>query len=247
MIFAVHGFTGCPESYQAIGAVGELQALTVLGHGPKAMAHGDENFAGEVDRLAAQLPRHCEHLLGYSLGARLSLAIAAKHPERIGKLTLIGVHPGLANEAARESRIQADQQWIDMLGNQGIEAFVRAWQALPMWKSQQALPQAWQAQQRELRLSHDATQLAYALRALGSGAMPPMWQALSHLPMPVTLVVGAQDRKYLDIAESMLSRLPRGRLSIVDRAGHNPVLEQPAALGDVLSSPPPQESMARRG
>jgi 2-succinyl-6-hydroxy-2,4-cyclohexadiene-1-carboxylate synthase len=241
VISAIHGFTGGPDFWRTLKGVGEMQRLTVLGHGPLSFARGDETFADEVDRLASLLPPHCEHLLGYSLGARLSLAIAAKHPHRIGKLTLIGVHPGLASEVERETRIQSDRRWIDMLQTQGIEDFVHAWQALPMWQSQQDLPDEPQAQQRRQRLSHDATQLARALQSLGTGAMPPMWQELSRLTMPVSLLVGSRDHKYQEIAESMLSLLPQGRLTIIDEAGHNPVLEQPAVVGKLLANASPVE------
>lgn len=245
MISAIHGFTGSPDSWRVLDAPAPTQALTVLGHGPGAKALGTETFADEVDRLASQLPPHCEHLLGYSLGARLSLAMAIGEPERYGALTLIGVNPGLLDEAGREATIQADRSWIEILHTQGIEAFVDAWQALPLWESQQALPASRQEQQRDLRLRHDASQLALALQALGTGVMPPMWQELSRLPMPVTLVVGALDQKYLDIAEAMLTRLPRGRLIVIEEAGHNPLLERPAALRKLLADALPHKRLAQ--
>ena len=38
--------------------------------------------------------------------------------------------------------------------------------------------------------------LAAALRGLGTGALPPLWERLGELRMPVTLIVGARDHKF---------------------------------------------------
>lgn len=236
MITAIHGFTGAPSFWQGLGT--GLQALTVLGHGPTAPARGDESFEGEVDRLAALLPERCDSLLGYSLGARLSLAIALRYPGRVGSLTLIGVHPGLCSRGEQEARRVADQKWIELLESKGIEAFVEAWESLPMWQSQKSLPEAIRTQQKQERLRHDPLQLAHALRALGTGVMPPMWEELPTLEIPVHLIVGCRDEKFLAIAESMLPRLLHGKLSVVEDAGHNPVLECPARTFQLLSGTP---------
>jgi 2-succinyl-6-hydroxy-2,4-cyclohexadiene-1-carboxylate synthase len=235
MTWAIHGFTGSPAVWAGLEDIDSARCLTVLGHGPASVARGGESFAGEVSRLAALLPERCSHLVGYSLGARLALALALQDPTRIEKLTLIGVHPGLQSKAERSDRQRADQDWAQLLRNDGIEAFVDAWQALPLWKSQQALPPAGRAQQRMQRLQHDASQLAFALDALGTGSMPPMWNQLAQLTMPVQLIVGAQDQKYQALAMQMLPHLAQGEIEIIDAAGHNPVLENPQALARLLA------------
>jgi 2-succinyl-6-hydroxy-2,4-cyclohexadiene-1-carboxylate synthase len=243
MIAAIHGFTGSPELWRGLAL--DLQALTVLGHGPSAPAQGDETFASEVERLAAHLPERGTDLVGYSLGARLSLAIAIRYPDRIASLSLIGVHPGLPTEGEQRARRAADQRWIERLQTEGIESFVSAWESLPMWRSQQALPEAVLERQRQERLGQDPQQLAHALGALGTGVMPPMWEALSSLTVPVHLIVGEGDDKFLAIAESMLSRLSDGRMSVVPGSGHNPVLENPEFLRQLLAGSYGGERVAR--
>lgn len=237
MIWAIHGFTGGSSSWSQIQEIPPSQCLTVLGHGPSSVAKGDESFADEVSRLAASLPASCDHLVGYSLGARLALAIALQDPQRIGKLSLIGVHPGLATKAERDARIALDSQWSEMLRRNGVQAFVDAWQALPLWASQQTLPSAMVTKQRELRLSHDAEQLACALDSLGTGQMKPMWHDLSRLHMPVQLIAGELDAKYLALANTMRSHLPKGEIKVIADAGHNPLLEAPEAIRGLLCPP----------
>lgn len=236
MIWALHGFTGGPGVWKGLDAVPSSQCPTVLGHGSESVALGDESFKSEVSRLADQLPACAVHLVGYSLGARLALAIAIQNPTRIERLSLIGVHPGLLDEAARLHRVEADREWVKRLRDEGIESFVDAWQKLPLWQSQLELPRAQLDEQRGQRLRHDPLQLALAMECLGTGVMPPMWENLSALTMPVQLIVGQRDAKFLEIAGAMLPRLAQGKLDVVEGAGHNPVLENPSALARLLLS-----------
>lgn len=244
MIWAIHGFTGRPASWSDIQAVPDTHCLRVLGHGASSIAQGEESFTGEVSRLAAELPAERVHLVGYSLGARLALGIALKDPSRLSKLTLIGVHPGLQSENERSSRRESDLAWAKLLRTEGITAFVQAWQELPMWESQREVPISKLDSQRAQRLQHDPLQLAYALQSLGTGSMPPMWQELPALSMPVQLIVGEQDTKYLEIAKAMLAALPDGHLEVIRAAGHNPVLETPDKVDQLLAAFTPPARVA---
>ena len=221
--------------WDSLATIPESQCLRVMGHGNSSPAQGGESFAAEVARLTALLPSPCPHLVGYSLGARLALAIAIAQPSRIQKLTLIAVTPGFPQTTERETRRAADRDWIRLLRKEGIAAFVEAWQALALWDSQLRLPAAKILQQKRQRLAHDAEQLARSLESLGTGSMPPMWATLSTLAMPVQLVVGALDEKYSAIAESMLPHFRHGTLVRIPDAGHNPVLEAPSKIASLLS------------
>ena len=59
-----------------------------------------------------------------------------------------------------------------------------------------------------------------ALRGLGTGVMPPLWERLGELAMPVDLVVGQRDEKFRAIAERMAERIPAARVHVVAAAGH---------------------------
>lgn len=211
---------------------------TVLGHGPDARAQGHETFADEVTRLAVGLPDGPLHLVGYSLGARLSLAIALRLPDRVSRLTLIGVNPGLQSEEAIADRNTWDAGWSQCLREKGVTTFVDRWQELSLWESQRQLPEAVWAAQRAQRLSHDAEQLARAMDALGTGSMPSMWKDLRRLKMSVQIVAGQLDSKYVEIGRDMCARMPNARLYEIPNAGHNPVLEQPQAVLDVINEKP---------
>lgn len=216
----------------------ECVALSILGHSPKCVGNGGESFSDEVERLAKEIPPGNHHLIGYSLGARLALTLAIRCPNRIGKLTLIGGTPGIESAQERTQRRIADKVWIDTLRENGIEAFVDAWQALPMWSSQASTSAQTLNEQRNRRLGHNPQQLAHALHSLGTGAMPPMWAHLSEIKIPVHLIVGQLDEKYTAIANSMFSRLSNATLSVIENTGHNPTLEKPVESARIIGLKP---------
>jgi len=229
--FALHGFTATPAMWQDV----RMDGPALLGHGPQSPAQGEESFASEVERLASLLPDASVDLVGYSLGARLSLALALAHPTRIRRLSLIGVTPGIEDEKARGLRVASDAVWSAKLRNEGITAFVDAWQALTLWNTQAKVSDARREALRRERLSHDPEQLARAMDALGTGSMPSMWPALPTLTMPVQVIAGALDTKYAAIAARMCQMLPNASLHLIPGAGHNPVFEDPQRVYNVLN------------
>jgi 2-succinyl-6-hydroxy-2,4-cyclohexadiene-1-carboxylate synthase len=228
---ALHGFTGRPGQWSGVLRAGE-PALS--GHAADQPMPPGWRFDDEVERLARLVAAMDApvHLLGYSMGGRLALAVAARQP--VARLTIVGAHPGLETEAARAERRARDERWCAMLEERGIDQFSRVWEDQAMWASQAALPAALRARQRADRAAHDPRALSAALRALGLGAMTPLWDALDSIPVPVDLVAGALDPAYVDLAHRMAARLPRARVAIVDRAGHNVLLERPAELAAQL-------------
>jgi 2-succinyl-6-hydroxy-2,4-cyclohexadiene-1-carboxylate synthase len=226
---ALHGFTGRPGQWSGVLRAGE-PALS--GHAADQPMPPGWRFDDEVERLARLVAAMDApvHLLGYSMGGRIALAVAARQPVA----RLVGAHPGLETEAARAERRARDERWCAMLEERGIDQFSRVWEDQAMWASQAALPAALRARQRADRAAHDPRALSAALRALGLGAMTPLWDALDSIPVPVDLVAGALDPAYVDLAHRMAARLPRARVAIVDRAGHNVLLERPAELAAQL-------------
>jgi 2-succinyl-6-hydroxy-2,4-cyclohexadiene-1-carboxylate synthase len=236
----LHGFTGSPDSFhdiaRALAAGGASVTMpTLIGHG----GHDDPRVAGfdaEVDRLAAELGRAGSgiHLVGYSLGGRMAIGLLCRHPDLFVGATLISAQPGLPAENERAERRVADERWCELLERQGMTAFVDAWQALPLFDTQLALPADVLDRQRAERLAHAPAGLVRSLRTCGLGQMPSYWEALSQIAVPTTLVVGALDAKFVGIAERMLERLPNAGIVEVSGAGHNVVLERPREVLDMI-------------
>ena len=88
------------------------------------------------------------------------------------------------------------------------------------------------------RLRNTPAGLARALRGLGTGALPPLWDRLGELTMPVTLIVGERDAKFRAIADEMAARIPHATGLIVPGTGHAVHLEAPTAVAGVLGPKP---------
>lgn len=235
----LHGFTGAPASFDAVLALlPGRRALcpALLGHG--VSAPGVESFEGEVERLASLLPPEPAHVVGYSLGARLALGLALRHPQTVAQLSLIGVNPGLSDETERLARRRADAALAELLETQGLAAFLAVWEAQPLFATQDRLDPALRAARLTLRRSHDPRELARSLRVTGLSEMPSYWPELPHLSAPLTLLAGEHDPKFSAIARAVHARAPRSRLVIAPGAGHDLLLERPDLVAVELGRDP---------
>ncbi len=167
-------------------------------------------------------------LLGYSLGGRIALNFALKHQERLTCLILESASPGIQDPEEREKRKMEDDSLAKELENNGLAWFVNRWENLGLFATQKDLdPKTFEIVRRE-RLSHTASGLAMSLRSAGTGTMEPLWSQLGRLAIPVLLIAGEKDEKFLTIGEEMVKRMPSNcTLSVMKNSGHAPHLENP--------------------
>ena len=169
-------------------------------------------------------------VLGYSMGGRVALHLALAAPERVRALVLESASPGIVNLTERAARRAADEALAARIERDGLDAFVRYWEALPLFAAQARLLEEARARQRTQRLASNPHGLANSLRGAGAGAQDSLWDRLDRLPMPVLLVTGTLDARYQGIATEMASHLPHAQHASIPNAGHTPHLEQPEAF-----------------
>lgn len=233
----LHGFTGGPESF-ALCELPTGSLAPLLGGHLGAEVRGD--FEDEVERLGALGAAHgCEGLFGYSLGGRLALGLLARYPRRFRHALVVSAQAGLVSDTERAARRAGDARWATLLRERGLEAFVDAWQALPLWASQADLPESAKQRLRAQRLRHAAAGLADSLVHHGLGEMPDLRPLLGAVETPVDLLVGERDTKFVAFARELSTLLPRARVTIAPGAGHNLLLEQPALCAHLLEREPP--------
>ena len=255
----LHGFTGSAASWSPLihelATIRRIIAIDLIGHGASAAPEDPSHYAFEqalhdLAALTAQLGIPRAAWLGYSMGGRLALGMAADHPEKVSSLILESATPGIQHEKERLQRAEADQELARRIEVLGIERFVDEWEELPIWESQHVLPAEVLEFQREIRLRNRAVGLANSLRGMGQGAQPSYWDRLGEIEVPVLLMAGALDRKFVGIAGQMGIRIAGAELSVVADAGHAVHLERPHAfLGEVRAflarCDPPGTSMSQ--
>jgi 2-succinyl-6-hydroxy-2,4-cyclohexadiene-1-carboxylate synthase len=223
----LHGFTQTGRSWAPLIALLEGRyrcfAPDLPGHGD-ADGRRPASFDAVAAYLAALKPERFD-LCGYSMGGRLALEFAVRHPERVGRLTLIGASPGIADPEERSARRAADLALADRIETIGLEAFVDEWGAQPLFATQ---PRGVAELAREDRLRNTAAGLAASLRGMGTGVMVPRWDQVP----PATLIVGEFDAKFRAIADRM------GTATVIPAAGHAAHLEQPHQVARVIAGGP---------
>jgi 2-succinyl-6-hydroxy-2,4-cyclohexadiene-1-carboxylate synthase len=65
------------------------------------------------------------------------------------------------------------------------------------------------------RRSNTVAGLAHSLRAYGTGAQTPLWDALGSIEMPVLVLAGELDTKFVEIGVRTADRLPRATFATV--------------------------------
>jgi pimeloyl-ACP methyl ester carboxylesterase len=177
--------------------------------------------------LIAALQVPAVHLVGHSMGALIGLDLAARDPDRIARLALLGaaprmpVHPALLEAAARPEPLAAELICDWGFGPAGHFGGHKA-------------PGSWM--------------LGHALRLLGASSGPRLHtdlaacnayqdglEAAAKLRCPTLLVAGAADRMTPARQGAKLAEAIEGaRIVTLPACGHMMMVEQPDATLDAL-------------
>ena len=239
----LHGFTQSGRSWQevisAMPAGWRFMVPDLRGHGETRLRPGAtcsmEACATDLEMLWGHLGIELTHLVGYSMGGRLAIHVAARHPDRLLSLVTIGAHAGLEREA-REGRKLDDEALAERIEKDGVEAFVNYWAGLPLFAGLERRGPSFVARLRTERLKNTVAGLTASLRGMGAGVMQPVWDELGRVTVPCTFVAGQLDHGFVAYARRLAASVPNGRIEIVPRAGHAVHQERPEAFTRVLAA-----------
>ena len=236
-VVCLHGFLGDSDEWQPV-----IDCLPprLRCHAPLLPGHDGNSPSGKTfdglvdalwDKLEPQLPQFFV-LVGYSLGGRLALGLARRYPERLRALILEAAHPGLQDSHEREDRKRHDAGWAKRFLN-------RPWlESLEAWYRQPVFADLTEIRRRALiqrRSRHNPQHLAATLRAASLAGQPDLRPTLHALKIPVAYIVGAHDKKFSAIADTLLAELGSGlqRFQIAG-VGHNCHIEAPEAIAAII-------------
>lgn len=203
-------------------------ARVVLWHGfaqDGSLWSGFDGDAPTLDPPAVPSSPTDAVLVGYSMGARLALLAALERAPLA--LVLVSGSAGLADPAARRARQDSDERLAQAIERFGTPWFADAWEGLGLWDGE---PMSVREVARAQRLAQSPVRLAAMLRAWGPGTLPAAWDRLGAVGIPVVVLAGERDRRYVAIGQRLADALPRGDLRVVPGAGHAIPLEAPDAI-----------------
>lgn len=240
----IHGFMGSSKDWEELATTlpeqTNVAAITLPGHidpeGKLVPLPEQLNF----DTLSATITESIRHklplpiiLVGYSLGGRVAMHIAVRHPELLRHLVIISAHPGLTERHERETRYASDINIGKRLETESISKFLSWWYSQEIFSSLAERPELL-ARLLLSRLEQNPKLLAEVLRRLSTGLMEPLWDALPWLSIPVTYIVGELDGKFCKLLAQAHQATPDSILCVIPRSGHMPQLEEPALVASVI-------------
>lgn len=214
-VVMLHGFMQTGMSWAAVAdALAQLgrcvYAIDFIGHG-KSSKPQQPNFY-TYDAAACSVVAFLEevactpefpraHVIGYSMGGRIALAVAQKATTKVYSLTLESCNLGCATEEERAEAAARNNGWAAQLRSQGIQPFVEYWEGLPLFATQREM--GFDALLREERLANNAEAMALCLEGMGKHAMPLQEDSMGMLVatwLPIKYVWGYEDEKQASVA-----------------------------------------------
>ncbi len=197
-IVFLHGFLGRSEDWEKVCSF--LPPVECIGF--DLPGHGSSPFVEDFHIGISHF-----HLVGYSMGGRIAIGYALRHPEQIASLTVMSAHPGLNTEKERKERLKSDQAWAKLLLELPIEEFLLRWYEQPIF-----LPFK---PDLTLRRHQNVHALKAALLHYSLG-LQPKYQIEG-------VLIGERDEKFKALYE---------RPIIIPDAGHMVHLENPKAVAE---------------
>jgi pimeloyl-ACP methyl ester carboxylesterase len=195
----------------------DRQAVTwdIRGHGHSASPVGPEAYseAASVDDMAAVLDA-CgidrAVVGGLSLGGYLSLAFHLAHPGRVAALLLFDTGPGYRSDDARRRWNRFAETTAESFERLGLDALGDS-------------PEVGTG-------PHNPTGLALAARGILAQHSAAVIESLPLVAVPTMVLVGSEDRPFLDAASYMAAKIPGASMTVIAGSGHAPNIDDPSAF-----------------
>ncbi len=226
----VHGFTGSKLDFQ--------DQLPWFAHNHRVLAydqrgHGESSNLGPYTLygLAADLVGFLDaleiercHVLGHSLGGMVVMRAMLAHPQRFETAILMDTAPSSLSLFDPDILAQLNR----LVEEHGCESLVDGMRGQPqnaaILRGINYLGEQEHWRRIRVKLEQMDTQAFVELGA-ALGEQPSVLTNLAKVEIPTTVLVGAEDKPFVEPSKQMASTLPNSRLEVIPQAGHSPQYE----------------------
>lgn len=229
-LIVLHGLLGSSRNWLTTGgdlaAEREVWALDLRNHGKSPHA-AEMTYAAMVGDVLAWMDArglHQVELMGHSMGGKVSMLLACRHPERVSRLTIVDIAPRTYSSQAHRAEFTAMLELnLDTLQSRG-EAELRFEARVADWAMRKFLV-------TNLDRTEDGTGwrwqvnlpvLAEALTTLEANPLTPA----DRYGGPVQFIAGGKSRYIRDEDHAAIrTHFPSATITVIPDAGHNPHME----------------------
>ncbi|MFH1700511.1 MAG: 2-succinyl-6-hydroxy-2,4-cyclohexadiene-1-carboxylate synthase [Candidatus Zixiibacteriota bacterium] len=238
----LHGFMGNANIWRKIIAQLDndfyCSAIDLPGHGQTMTDLEYLNFENLSDDLIDFIDSHFTQkaiLIGYSMGGRIALYTALKHPDKFKAIILESSSPGIKDSEERKNRLERDEKDSFKMKKTGMRTFLTEWYQMPVFDYLNDFPDL-KEKIINKKSSNDPKALAEIIVKLSPGIQPSLWDKLGSWTKPALIIAGEKDGKYVRIGEKMHDCLADSHFEIIPNAGHIVHLENHKDFMIVLNS-----------
>ena len=226
-VLLIHGFTVNIETQwapvlEALAKDYKVIAMDCRGHGGSEKPHDPAKYGLEMARDAVRLLDHLKvdkaHVVGYSMGASITLQVAARYPERVRTATLGGM--GLP-DPGREKLMEALADSLEK--GKGLGPLI-----LALTPKDRPRPTAQQIEVINAMLlsRNDPKALAAVIRgSIQDKDLALSAEQVKAIKVPMLALIGADDPLRAGV-EALKKQLPDVKVVVIDKADHMTAFRQ---------------------
>jgi pimeloyl-ACP methyl ester carboxylesterase len=228
-------------------------ALDLRGHGdsdwhPRS-AYDYDDYVADVEQVLAHLGISRVVLVAHSLGGRVAMLFAGRHPEQVAGLVIVDSAPDLDRRGTARISLDTAQHRDPSFGSvaEYEQMLVHAYPAATA-SAIRRMAEHGLKKREDGRLvlkmdvairgavAGDGAPDAEAIAARHEHFRNEMWDALARVPCPTLVVRGAaSDIVGPEVADRMVDEvLQNGRLAVVPRAGHSVMTDNPEGFAEAV-------------
>lgn len=240
-LLLMHGFMGSSEGFallaKGLKPICNPVTIDLTGHGRSDTTNDPERFIAEsqvrdLQSILDRLQLDNLWLYGYSMGGRLAQNLFLSSPDRFSGLILESSHCGISDDTERRQRQAIDEKRAKAIETD-FDGFVERWINLPLFESPN---NAREFNYKSIIKQQNPASMAASLRGFGAGSAPYLCDKLEEADVPIALIAGEFDEKYVDKMREMHHLFPDSELLVADDAGHRVHADQPEQIITFLTN-----------
>lgn len=234
-VLFIHGFMGNSNDWNFLAEKLDtnftLYAVDLIGHGNSSCPDEEDHYSyksinSQLISILIKLNLKKVVIAGYSMGGRAALGFAVENPNLVEGLIMESATAGIENNNERIKRIKADKQLSENIRTGSIKSFLENWYENKLFASLTKYPELLK-NEITIKTKNNPIGIANCVAGFSPGKMPSYWDKICGINIPVLLIAGKLDEKYVHTNNKMNNLFPNSELKIIKGAGHNTHLEKP--------------------